>query len=241
MPRTSRPSPPASRFASEPKGLSDDQAATEASGVTGSPTDSAMAGWTTWRPQMLMPRASGEFSRATAAGPLAASSRTVRVGVLTTVPPGFVPTALDIQASQTDRQFPRDIHNIGNCMTLLTKRLLRTFESEQSASQKAAMPLLTNALTTVGAALEIWRRGMLLPVGILLRNALELVATVAVITHDKQAYERYERGEYKSTTAFTDVRKAWPYIGGEIAKIAGFLSNEFVHVGVTSRSVVVSP
>jgi hypothetical protein len=154
------------------------------------------------------------------------------------VPPGFVPTAFDIQASRIDGHFPRDVHNVGEYGTLLFERVIRTRESEPRPLQKAAIPLLLNGLTTVLAAVELWRRGLLLPVGILLRNALETIATVAVITHDKQAYERYQGGEYKSAEAFTDVKKAWPWIGGEIARISGFLSNEFVHVGETYRTWV---
>jgi hypothetical protein len=70
-----------------------------------------------------------------------------------------------------------------------------------------------------------------LQVGILLRNAVETLATVAVLNSDKRAYEAYKSGRFKSSQAFTAVKTIWPFMGDVLGGLNGLFSNDFTNVG----------
>ncbi len=147
------------------------------------------------------------------------------------IPPDFVPTAFDLFAHRVDTHFPQDVHLLGECGFEVIQRIIASREGNQIPERKAVYPLLLNGLTTAMAASELWRRGFLLQVGILLRNALETIATAAVISMDRAAHDQYRQGRFDSSEAFTRVKKLWPEIGPFLARASGVLSNEFVHVG----------
>jgi hypothetical protein len=151
------------------------------------------------------------------------------------VPADFVPTAWDLLAHKIDRQFPGDVALLGEWGRQMFERLVSSYRRNEVPEKAPVIPLLLNGLTTATAALELWRRGLLLQVGILVRNALETVATTAVITSDKSANERYQSGRYRSAAVFSDVKKTWPVMGATLAKSTGFLSEEFVHGGESYR------
>lgn len=113
----------------------------------------------------------------------------------------------------------------------LLLRLGRSALEEKVKAKREIAVLLLNANTTTLAALEIWRRGYPLQVGILLRNAIETIATAAALNSDAQAYEDHKRKKFKSSAAFTIVKRVWPIIGDLLAHINGDLSRDFAHLG----------
>jgi hypothetical protein len=88
------------------------------------------------------------------------------------------------------------------------------------------------------AAIELWRRGFLNQEAILLRNAIEAVATAAVLNSDDKSYDDYKKGHLDSAKSFTKVKKTLPDIGSILGKVNGFFSNEFVHLGEVYHSWV---
>lgn len=152
------------------------------------------------------------------------------------VPSGFVPTAFDVFAYKVDTRFPEDVHLLGECGLQVFERLTSSQRDNKIPERILVFPLLLNGLTTTTAALELWRRGLVLQVGILLRNAIEAAATAAVISSDKVANEQYRLGRYNSAEAFSHVKKTWPVMGSFLGKANGILSGEFVHVGKTYRA-----
>jgi hypothetical protein len=118
---------------------------------------------------------------------------------------------------------------------LLAPRILQTLGTaatrEDIEAHREIATLLLNANTTTMAALELWRRGFPLQVGMLLRNALETVATAAAILCDGEAYQKFKAGTFESPKAFTIVKRVWPMIGAQLARANGDLSRNFTHVG----------
>jgi hypothetical protein len=111
------------------------------------------------------------------------------------------------------------------------RRLGQAALHETVEARKQINELLLNANTTTLAALELWRRGFPLQVGILLRNVVEVLATAVAINSDSGAYKAYERGKFTSSKAFTIVKRVWPMVGTMLGRLNGGLSDEFIHVG----------
>lgn len=115
----------------------------------------------------------------------------------------------------------------------ILRRLGRAALHETVEARQEINELLLNANETALAGLELWRRGFPLQVGVLLRNVVEVLATVVAINSDADSYKAYKRGKFTSSRAFTVVKKVWPLIGKALGRLNGGLSNEFVHVGST--------
>jgi len=152
------------------------------------------------------------------------------------VPEDFVPTLSDLSAYQVDKLFQDDMRLLGNWGSDLFLRLRGTADVNEIPERTPVLGLLSNALLTATAALELWRRGFLLQVGTLLRNANETVAVAAVITSDASAGERHGMGKLDTAKALTELKTLWPDIGATVAKFTGYLSREFVHIGTGYRA-----
>jgi hypothetical protein len=108
--------------------------------------------------------------------------------------------------------------------------LLKGRANDRRESAPDVIVLQLNALSTTLGAIELWRRGLLNQEAILLRNAIETLATAAVLYGDEASYRRYKKGQFDSAKALTTVKKVWPVIGSMLAKADGFFSNEFVRL-----------
>ena len=150
--------------------------------------------------------------------------------------PQYTPTAFDLLAVKVDSLFPKDKRLLEELGTMLIQRLTSAREQETSERKKAILVLQLNALISIVAAIEIWRRGFLLQTGVLLRNVVETIATAAVLDSDPKAYEAYKRGSLESSKSFTKLKKIWPNGGSILSKLSGDLSNEFTHLGKMYRS-----
>lgn len=87
--------------------------------------------------------------------------------------------------------------------------------------------LLTNATNSFTAAALLLRSGFVLQPGILLRTLIESVAIAINLCTDEQALEKYEAGRLDSGYAVKCARAVFP----QIAKLYGYYSNQFSHVG----------
>lgn len=134
-------------------------------------------------------------------------------------------------ANKVDRLFREDMWLLTQLLPRILIRLGRGSLEETVEAKRDINFLVLNANTTALAALELWRRGFPLQVGILLRNAVETIATATAINSDMQAYEHYKGGTFKSSKAFIIAKKVWPIIGDQLARVNGALSDDFTHLG----------
>jgi hypothetical protein len=141
----------------------------------------------------------------------------------------YVPTAYDFLAAKVDSLFVDDEHLIADLGTVLITRLTTSLENEISVPKRDICVLQLNALQSLMAAIEIWRRGFPLQ-GILVRNALETISTAGVLNSDEAAYAKYKQGNFDSSSSITKFKRLWP--GGTfLGQLYGWLSNEFMHIG----------
>ncbi|MGQ0665579.1 MAG: hypothetical protein ACT4O4_00955 [Nitrospiraceae bacterium] len=146
------------------------------------------------------------------------------------MPGVYVPTAYDFLAAKVDSLFAEDERLLADLGTVLITRLTRSLENEVSVPKQDICVLQLNALQSLMASIEIWRRGFPLQVGILLRNVLETISTAGVLNSDEAAYANYKRGNFDSSSSFTKFKHLWP-AGTFLGRLYGWLSNEFTHVG----------
>ena len=88
--------------------------------------------------------------------------------------------------------------------------------------------LVNSALNTFGAAVTLLRNGMMDQSMVLIRQIIEICATIIHIGSDPkgQAIKDFEEGKYASTTSIGQAKKAVPIIG----HFWGFLSTTYVHI-----------
>lgn len=153
----------------------------------------------------------------------------------------FVPTAFDLFAQKVDSLFTKEEQLLSDLGVTLLSRLTTALSQETLEPKKNIYTLQLNALMTMTAALELWRRGFLMQEGVLIRNALEAIATSAVLNSDKQAYDLYKKGLLHSSKAITRAKAVWPVFGESLSRYYGFLSEEFTHLGDSYRSLQVLP
>lgn len=145
--------------------------------------------------------------------------------------PTYVPTGLDLLAQRIDALFPDDIQKIAAVGQDILSRLNHPLASKSSDVKRAVLTLQLNAQSSIVGAIELWRRGLVLQVGMLLRNALEVLATAVCITADKSVYDSFVRKQLKSSSCVTDVKRFFFPLGPSIGSTYGWLSNEFTHIG----------
>lgn len=148
----------------------------------------------------------------------------------------YVPTPLDAIAAKTDHIFAGEERLLGDLGAEIVARLLQARANEERESVRDVIVLQLNALSTTLGSIELWRRGLLNQEAILLRNAVETLATAAVLYGDEASYRDYKNGRLNSAKSLTTVKKVWPVIGSMLAKVDGSFSNEFVHLGEIYRS-----
>ncbi len=87
--------------------------------------------------------------------------------------------------------------------------------------------LLYNAGSGLTAETQLIRLGHILPVGVLARNVLEILATVLYLGTKPSDLAKFLTGDLESSKTFSAAKKVLPPFGG----MNGLLSNEFVHLG----------
>lgn len=87
--------------------------------------------------------------------------------------------------------------------------------------------LLYNAGSGLTAETQLIRLGHILPLGVLARNVLEILATVLHLGSKPSDLARFLKGDLESSKTFSAAKKVLPPFGG----MNGLLSNEFVHLG----------
>ena len=109
----------------------------------------------------------------------------------------------DEQVAQlTDAEFPETKAYI----RLIDARiLLFVSDAELTASEreKDVTGILWNAHVTAGTSYELWRRGLLLQTGILLRNVVEASAIAVLLHREPARLERYRAGKVSSTRSIS--------------------------------------
>ena len=140
-------------------------------------------------------------------------------------------TVFDYLATRVDQEFESHLALVNQIGVRVATNLVTNQEHVADGPEKTICTLLLNAMSSLMAALELMRRGFPLQVGILVRNALEVMALAAVINSDGQAYEKYKQDRLDSTSCIGLVKKAWPEVGSVLAKTWGDLSGDFAHVG----------
>lgn len=150
--------------------------------------------------------------------------------------PETVPTPFDLLAQKIDSLFVEEERIIADLGIILFSRLTTALRQETVEAKKDIYILQLNALWTITASIELWRRAFLLQVGILLRNAVETITTAAVLNADRDAYRLYKSGTLNSSKSFTKVKHVWPVVGEVLGMANGFLSDEFTHLGEAYRS-----
>jgi hypothetical protein len=136
-------------------------------------------------------------------------------------------------AKLTDAEFP----DAGPSISLIHARILIALDplKPQSQVDQDIVGILSNANTTTKTAYELWRRGLLLQTGTLLRSAVEASA-FAVLLHDRPAvHGRYRANQFSSSKAVSQATKILGSVGQEHARLWGELSKHFVHVGPFQR------
>lgn len=89
------------------------------------------------------------------------------------------------------------------------------------------LALLTNAVQTLIAAIELTRRGFRLQPGILIRNVLESVSTVCHIVINENDLKTLKDGKLSSTRTIASAKKVFPPFG----HMYGLFSEQFAHIG----------
>lgn len=101
-------------------------------------------------------------------------------------------------------------------------------ENALDTGQAAAGSLLQYALKTIEALIDLLRRGYRNQVGMLARNALEIIATVICIASDPDTLENVEKGKFKSSKAISTAKRVVPLFG----QLYGELSNQLTHLTI---------
>ncbi len=94
--------------------------------------------------------------------------------------------------------------------------------------ESALYGLLQNALQGLGSATVLLRSGFPKQALVLIRQAIEIAATVIHIVGDdtRKALADFTNGKYESSKSITKAKSAIPIIG----ELWGFLSNSYVHI-----------
>ena len=124
-------------------------------------------------------------------------------------------------AKLTDAEFP----GTSALISLLHARILLLDHpaplKAYSHVERDIAGILSNARVTADASYELWRRGLLLQTGMLLRNIVEASAFALLLHHKPSIDTQYRSGRFSSTRA-----------------MYGQLSKDFVHIGRLHRGLL---
>lgn len=87
--------------------------------------------------------------------------------------------------------------------------------------------ILSNALQTLAAALELLRYGYALQPGILLRSCVEAVAMAFDLQANSKSMDRFKRGTYRSSGAIGRAKRLFRVL----EPVYGILSEQHTHIG----------
>jgi hypothetical protein len=140
----------------------------------------------------------------------------------------------DTIAQETDKHFPGTSFSIA----LINARILLSLNSqglETTEEEQNIVGILSNARTTVLTSYELWRRGLLLQTGVLLRNVLESSALAVVLSRDSALHSQYRDGDLFSTKLLSRAVTMLGLPGQDLARLYGQFSEHFVHISPMYR------
>ena len=139
-------------------------------------------------------------------------------------------------AKLTDAEFPEAAPRI----SLIHSRILIALDPLQPQSQvdQDIVGILSNANTTTKTAYELWRQGLLLQTGTLLRNAVEASAFAVSLRSNPEKHGRYRTGQLSSTKAISQAVRNLGSVGQDVVKLWGELSKHFVHISPFHRRLL---
>jgi len=146
----------------------------------------------------------------------------------------------DDMAERVDAAFVQEVRSV----VLLNARVLFLLgtarETGGSELARDLLALLDNTLRTIETARNLWRRGLLLQAGILLRSAIEGLATVVALWSNRDLHVRYRQGRFESTHAVGIARQLLPQMGEYLATLYGIFSEHFTHMGRPYRGLLIA-
>ena len=137
-------------------------------------------------------------------------------------------------AASFDRLWLRELERMCD---LFSKTLVHLFagrrvaEANEDALRHVCVRLLSNAIKSYSAAVELLRCGYRLQPGILVRNILETVSTVLHLFINRNDLPRFLEGKLESSGTITTAKMVLPDYG----RAYGFFSNNYIHIGEPHR------
>ncbi len=113
-----------------------------------------------------------------------------------------------------------------NLCSLILAAGRRKAQIERDRIRETLSLLISNSTVSLIGALELSRNGYRLQPGLLLRNSIEISATVLDIFMSHERYTEYIHGLLKSSKSITRAKKVVPLFG----KMYGLFSKMYVHI-----------
>lgn len=139
-------------------------------------------------------------------------------------------------ANLTDAEFPTTAAAVSLMHATVLLRLDPVPVTSYSEIEQDVVGILSNANQTVKTAYELWRRGLLLQTGILLRSAVESSAFAVVLHQQPALHAAYRKRKISSSKAVSQAITILGEAGPNIGQLYGALSSHFVHVGLIQRN-----
>jgi hypothetical protein len=141
-------------------------------------------------------------------------------------------------AALTDQEFPGTSTAIRLMHAKILLRLDLVPQKPYSMLEQDIVGILSNANKTIDTAYELWRRGLLLQTGILLRNSIEASAFALQLRTEPAIHNQFRSGRLSSTKAIAKAAKILGLTGPNIKQQYGELSKHFVHIGAVQRGLL---
>jgi hypothetical protein len=128
--------------------------------------------------------------------------------------------------NDVQRAIGKDFNDRFHLSSLMLSAGRRKAQVEKDDIRFTLSLMISNATVSLIGALELIRNGYRLQPGLLLRNSIEICATVLDIFMDKDRYSEYINRQLKSNKSITRASKAVSLLG----KMYGLFSDMYVHI-----------
>lgn len=129
-------------------------------------------------------------------------------------------------AASFDKLAKEDIRQISSVMADALGLVFRHIRLGEEDYKATCAALLSSALSTFIASIEVARHGHRRPYGSIARGIVEVLSTVIHIATEEGALERFHEDKLQSTKSISVAKRAFPPFG----PLYGMLSNHFVHI-----------
>jgi hypothetical protein len=129
-------------------------------------------------------------------------------------------------AASFDKLAKEDIREISSVMADAMSLLFRHLSPGEEDYKATCAALISSALSTFVASIEVARHGHRRPYGSVARGIVEALSTVIHIATEEGALARFHEDKLQSTKSISLARRAFPPFG----PLYGMLSNYFVHI-----------